>query len=69
MRAIGIGLMIFNLLLTAAIGFYLAPTSWSKRQELNATVAKMYLVKIGLPLEVAKFDSSASTQLRFGADR
>lgn len=62
MRAIGIGLMIFNLLLTAAIGFYLAPASWAKRQELNATVAKMYLVKRGLPLEAPKFDSSASTQ-------
>ena len=62
MRALGIGLMIFNLLLTAVIGVYLAPTAWSKRQEMNATVAKAYLVKVGLPVDAAKFDSNSSTQ-------
>jgi hypothetical protein len=61
MRALGIGLLIFNLLLTAAIGLYLAPASWGKRQEMNATVAKHYLVKSGLPVD-GKFDSSASQQ-------
>lgn len=62
MRALGIGLMIFNLLLTVAIGAYLAPTAWSKRQEMNATVAKAYLVKVGLPLKASKFDANLSSQ-------
>lgn len=63
MRALGIGLLVFNLLLTAAIGLYLAPQSWSKRQEMNATVAKHYLAKVGLPVESAsKFDSASGTQ-------
>ncbi|MFO0935983.1 MAG: hypothetical protein U0798_05635 [Gemmataceae bacterium] len=62
MRALGIGLMIFNLLLTAAIGAYLAPLSWSKRQVMNATVAKSYLVRIGLPVEAPRYDPNASTQ-------
>jgi hypothetical protein len=62
MRALGIVLLIFNLLLTAVIGVYLAPLSWSKRQEMNASVAKAYLVKIGLPYEATKYDSNASTQ-------
>ena len=62
MRALGIALLVVNLLLTAVIGVYLAPQSWSKRQEMNASVAKAYLVKIGLPYEAAKFDSNSSTQ-------
>ena len=62
MRALGIGLMIFNLLLTIAIGAYLAPTAWSKRQEMNATVAKAYLVKVGLPVDAPKYDANSSTQ-------
>jgi hypothetical protein len=62
MRALGIVLLIFNLLLTAVIGVYLAPQSWAKRQEMNASVAKAYLVKIGLPYEAAKYDGNASTQ-------
>lgn len=62
MRALGIVLLIINLLLTAVIGVYLAPLSWSKRQEMNASVAKAYLVKIGLPYEAPKFDANSSTQ-------
>jgi hypothetical protein len=62
MRALGIGLLIFNLLLTAAIALYLAPQSWSKRQVMNASVAKLYLAKTGLPLQASDFDSNAGTQ-------
>lgn len=62
MRALGIALLIVNLLLTAVIGLYLAPQSWAKRQEMNASVAKAYLVKTGLPFDAAKFDANSSTQ-------
>jgi hypothetical protein len=62
MRALGIALMVFNLLLTAAIGLYLAPNAWSKRQEMNAHVAKHYLVKIGLPYEAPNFNNGSSSQ-------
>lgn len=62
MRALGIVLLVLNLLLTAAIGLYLAPNAWSKRQEMNAHVAKHYLVKTGLPYEAPNFSSGSSTQ-------
>lgn len=63
MRALGIGLMVFNLLLTAAIALYFGPQSWKIRQELNAGVAKSYLAIKGLPIENdGKFDANASTQ-------
>lgn len=62
MRALGIALMVFNLLLTAGIGLYLAPNAWSKRQEMNAHVAKHYLVKLGLPYDAPNFNSGSSTQ-------
>lgn len=62
MRGLGIALLIFNLLLTAVIGLYLAPTASSKRQEMTASVARHYLAREGLPLTAAKFNSGDSTQ-------